>query len=352
MKEYYVIGLMSGTSLDGLDIAYCKFTESSCWSFDILAFKTYSYQPSFQNRLRDAVSISDHKLNQLSADFGDLMSVYLIDFKRQFNITLVDLVASHGHTIFHNPEQGFTLQIGDPEPIYKTLSIPIVYDFRTADISRGGQGAPLVPIVDRLLFSSYGACLNLGGFSNISFDVKAQRVAFDICPVNIVLNHLANQIGMMYDADGIMAKKGRVDVPTLNALNELPYYKKSFPKSLAWEWVDACIFPILEKSNLSTNDALRTFVQHIVEQISSVVKRNQLTSVLISGGGAYNTFLIDELNKLNPSVYCTANAQITEGKEAMAFGFLGLLKFLNRVNVLSSVTGSDKDHISGLIFEG
>ncbi len=343
---------MSGTSLDGLDIAYCKFTENSYWSFDILAFKTYFYQPSFQNRLRNAVSISDQNLKQLSTDFGDLMSAYLIDFKRHFKITLVDLVASHGHTIFHKPEQGVTLQIGDPEPIYKTHSTPIVYDFRTADVSRGGQGAPLVPIVDQLLFSSYGACLNLGGFSNISFDINSQRIAFDICPVNIVLNHFANQMGLMYDSEGNMAKKGSVDLPTLKTLNELPYYKKHYPKSLAWEWVDTCIFPVLEKSKLGPHDSLRTFVQHIAEQISNVVTNNQLTSVLITGGGAYNTFLIDQLNKLNPSVYCTASSEITEGKEAMAFGFLGLLKFLNRVNVLSSVTGADKDHISGMIFQG
>ena len=340
---------MSGTSLDGLDIAYCKFVKQEVWSFELLHFKTVSYDGSFRAQLRNAPLLSGLALEELSLDFGRFMAQELSRFIGEHSIDKIDAISSHGHTVFHQPEKGVTLQIGDPKPIYGIIEKPIVYDFRTQDVALGGQGAPLVPIVDKLLFPDYDACLNLGGFSNISFDKNGSRVAFDICPVNIVLNLLSGKMGFDYDDKGAIAERGDLNVNLLDQLNSLSYYGKSFPKSLAWEWVVESILPILENSGLSIEDQMRTFVEHVAMQMSSVVKSHHLKSVLLSGGGVYNDFVLKRLNHFAPNVWVKADRVLVEGKEAMAFAFLGLLRLKNRVNVLSSVTGCAKDHSSGRI---
>jgi len=349
LDENYVIGLMSGTSLDGLDIAYCKFVKQEIWSFEILHFKTVTYDEFFRAQLKNAPLLSGSALEELSLDFGKFMAQELSRFIDEYSIDKIDAIASHGHTVFHQPEKGITLQIGDPKPIYDIIEKPIVYDFRTQDVALGGQGAPLVPIVDKLLFPDYDACLNLGGFSNISFDKNGSRVAFDICPVNIVLNLLSGKKGFDYDDKGEIAERGDLNVNLLNQLNKLDYYQKSFPKSLAWEWVVESMLPILENSGLSIEDQMRTFVEHAAMQMSSVVKSHHLTSVLLSGGGVYNDFLLRRLNHFAPNLWVKADQALIESKEAMAFAFLGLLRLKNHVNVLSSVTGCVKDHSGGRI---
>jgi len=340
---------MSGTSLDGLDIACCKFVKQEIWSFEILHFKTVPYDNFFRAQLRNAPLLSDSDLQKLSLDFGRFMAQELSRFIDEYSIDKLDAISSHGHTVFHQPEKGITLQIGDPKPIYDTIGKPIVYDFRTQDVALGGQGAPLVPVVDKLLFPDYDACLNLGGFSNISFDKKGIRVAFDICPVNIVLNFLSEKMGFDYDDKGAISERGNLNTKILTQLNNLSYYGKSFPKSLAWEWVEESILPILENSGLSIESQMRTFVEHTAIQMSSVAKSYHLKSVLLSGGGVYNDFLLKRLNHFTPSVWVKANRALIESKEAMAFAFLGLLRLKNQVNVLSSVTGCPKDHSSGRI---
>jgi len=340
---------MSGTSLDGLDIACCKFVKQEIWSFEILHFKTVPYDDFFRAQLRNAPLLSDSDLQKLSLDFGRFMAQELSRFIDEYSIDKLDAISSHGHTVFHQPEKGITLQIGDPKPIYDIIEKPVIYDFRTQDVALGGQGAPLVPIVDKLLFPDYDACLNLGGFSNISFDKNGCRVAFDICPVNIVLNLLSGKMGFDYDDKGVIAGRGDLNVNLLNQLNSLSYYGKSFPKSLAWEWVVESMLPILENSGLSIEDQMRTFVEHAAMQMSSVAKSHHLKSVLLSGGGVYNDFLLNRLNHFAPSVWVKANRVLIESKEAMAFAFLGLLKLKDQVNVLPSVTGCAKDHSSGRI---
>ena len=340
---------MSGTSLDGLDIACCKFVKQEIWSFELLHFKTVPYDDFFRAQLRNAPLLSDSDLQKLSLDFGRFMAQELSRFIDEYSIDKLDAISSHGHTVFHQPEKGITLQIGDPKPIYDTIGKPIVYDFRTQDVALGGQGAPLVPVVDKLLFPDYDACLNLGGFSNISFDKKGSRVAFDICPVNIVLNFLSEKMGFDYDDKGAISERGNLNTKILTQLNNLSYYGKSFPKSLAWEWVEESILPILENSGLSIESQMRTFVEHTAIQMSSVAKSYHLKSVLLSGGGVYNDFLLKRLNHFAPSVWVKANRALIESKEAMAFAFLGLLKLKDQVNVLSSVTGCAKDHSSGRI---
>ena len=352
MNEFYVIGLMSGTSLDGLDIAYCKFVKTIDWSFEILQFKTVEYKQDFRERLLGASQNSEEELQELSFEFGVLMAEELSSFVQQYQISRIDLVASHGHTVFHQPEKGITLQIGSPKPLFDLLNVHIVYDFRTQDVLRGGQGAPLVPLVDKILFSEYDACLNLGGFSNISFDCEKERVAFDICPVNIVLNHLANKLGFDFDEKGQIASSSVVNDELLEYLNGLPYYKNTYPKSLGREWVEENIFSHIEHSDLSLECLMRTIIEHIACQIGKVVKEYKLKRVLLSGGGVFNDFLIDRIQSIVPNCCEKSDYVLIEAKEAMAFAFLGLLRFRGDVNILSSVTGSDKNHSSGKIYRG
>ena len=350
MKEYFVIGLMSGTSLDGLDIAYCSFTYSTKWCYKILAFKTVNYSEDFRNNLRESSSISPRLLSTLSNKFGSFMASEVAVFIKEKSILNIDLVASHGHTVFHQPDKGITLQIGNPKPLYNLLFKPVAYDFRTQDVELGGQGAPLVPFVDQVLFGKFNACLNLGGFSNISFDFEGRRVAFDICPVNIVLNLWANKVKLDYDNEGSLARSGIINHQLLNQLNELSYYKKSYPKSLGWEWVKQFVLPMITNSNVPIIDVLRTFTEHAAQQMVFVFSHYKIHSVLVSGGGVYNAFLLERIRILSSSVSLKIEPNLIESKEAMAFAFLGLMKLLDQTNTLCSVTGSVKDHCSGKLY--
>ena len=261
----------------------------------------------------------------------------------------IDAVCSHGHTILHQPHNGFTLQIGNLPLLHDLLPYTIVCDFRVQDVALGGQGAPLVPIGDELLFSEYDYCLNLGGFSNISFHENGIRKAFDISPVNTVLNYYANAMGLPYDDGGTIAKTGTIHPELLAQLNGLAYYKKAYPKSLGMEFVNDTIFPLLHSFALPAAAILRTFVEHIAFQIAAVCKPN--TKLLITGGGAYHTFLIDRLTHHLPSVQISIPDDKTiQFKEALIFALLGVLRLRNEVNVLASVTGAQRDHSSGQIY--
>jgi anhydro-N-acetylmuramic acid kinase len=265
----------------------------------------------------------------------------------------VDLIASHGHTIFHQPSNGFTTQIGSGAHILAASNIPVVTDFRSLDVGLGGQGAPLVPIGDKLLFNTYPYCLNLGGIANISFDKKNKRIAGDICSVNILLNKLAEEKGKLFDRNGLFASKGIIDQPLLKSLNAHAFYKKEFPKSIGREWIDRMIFPILNKANISTEDKLATCCEHIAIQIASMVKQAAIPGeLLITGGGAYNQFLVQRIKFHTPKTnsFVFPNKEIISFKEALIFAFLGLKRILGEENALSSVTGASQNSIGGALY--
>jgi anhydro-N-acetylmuramic acid kinase len=286
----------------------------------------------------------------LDEDYTIELAKIINDFISKNNIQDIDLVCSHGHTVLHQPQNGFTLQIGNLKKISSLLRQNVVCDFRVQDVLLGGQGAPLVPIGDKLLFSEYDYCLNLGGFSNISFEDHSKRVAFDISPVNTVMNLYANKLDFAYDDKGNLASTGNLNYDLLNELNELSFYRLSFPKSLGIEFVNSTILPLLSKYNISVLDVLRTFVEHIAIQISNVISKKNV-SILITGGGAYNDFLIERMQNYLPKVkIIIPDKIILEFKEALVFALLGVLKFRNEINTLSSVTGAKVDHSSGNIF--
>jgi anhydro-N-acetylmuramic acid kinase len=347
-KEIFVIGLMSGTSLDGIDLVYVKFDERKYSDFEILASETVSYSDNWKSKLQKAISFSDEKLKELDLDYGKLLGENINNFIKKFTIDTIDFIASHGHTVLHQPNKGITLQVGNGQLIADVTKQKIVCDFRTQDVAFGGQGAPLVPIGDALLFSEYDYCLNLGGFSNVSFKMEGKRIAFDICPVNIVLNCYANKLGLEYDESGEIASKGKLNQQLLAQLNALPFYSQNSPKSLGLEWVKENIFPLIDAVETDISSILRTFVEHVAVQISKIIKENN--SVLVTGGGAFNSFLINRIQHNSNSKILLPKKELIDFKEALIFAFLGLLKFDNQVNCLGSVTGAKQDHSSGRIF--
>ena len=346
-KEIFAIGLMSGTSLDGIDLVYVKFLKNEYSFFEIIHAETVSYTAEWKLLLQQAIHFSSDALLDLDVVYGKHLGSVLADFISNYKITEIDFIASHGHTVLHQPEEGITLQIGSGVEIAKITQQKVVSDFRTQDVKLGGQGAPLVPIGDELLFSKYDFCLNLGGFSNVSFKKESKRIAFDICPVNIVLNHYANKIGLEYDVDGIIASEGEVNRSLLEKLNTLAFYNKEAPKSLGLEWVQQEIFPLIDAIEEDVASVLRTFVAHIAIQISKIIKDSD--SVLITGGGVFNSFLMQEIENYSNIKIVQASDTLINYKEALIFALLGVLKIDNQINCLKSVTGAHKNHSSGVV---
>lgn len=346
-QQYNVVGVMSGTSLDGIDLVHVNLTKSGVWNFEIRTQDCVSYTTNWKKRLQSADSLSAAELEALNIDYTILLASVCNSFIKEHNLENILAICSHGHTVLHQPHNGFTLQIGNLPALAQLTNHRVVCDFRMQDVLLGGQGAPLVPIGDQLLFADYDYCLNLGGFANLSFQQNGLRVAHDICAVNVVLNHYASVLGKEYDANGAFAKAGSPQPQQLKQLNELSFYSLQAPKSLGIEWVRENVFPIL-KSIKNPEDALATFTEHAAVQISK--NMDQGSSVLVTGGGAYNGFLMDRIvgNKdLNITI---PEAKIIEYKEALIFALLGVLRLRNENNCLSSVTGALNDHCSGQIY--
>jgi anhydro-N-acetylmuramic acid kinase len=348
LQSAIVIGLMSGTSLDGLDVVCVKFNKKSYKDFEILYSETIPYSIVWKQRLQDAITLSEEELEKLDTDYAVLLAEFSINFIKKHNVKSVDFISSHGHTVFHKPELGITLQVGNGQVLATKTKQKVVCDFRIQDVQLGGQGAPLVPIGDALLFAEYDSCLNLGGFANVSFKKNEQRIAFDICPVNIVLNHYVNTLGLEYDDEGKIASEGVLNDDLLQQLNALSFYKKEAPKSLGLEWVRSEIIPLIDSFALDAPTILRTFVEHVAMQIANSI--NGKKEVLITGGGVFNCFLLDRIRQHSNTKIMQPTSEIVNFKEALVFAFLGLLRIDNQVNCLRSVTGAKKDHSSGVIF--
>lgn len=345
----FCIGLMSGTSLDGLDICYVRFDSDT--EFEILQAETIDYSLKLKNQLKNAYEISAMELCELDVHFGYYLGEQVKLFMEKYQIQKVDFVASHGQTIFHQPNKNFTLQIGNGAAISSRCNQKVICDFRTQDVVLGGQGAPLVPIGDELLFNQFDACLNLGGFSNISMNREGKRIAFDICPINIVLNHYANQLGFDYDKGGLLASKGVINQDLVSDLNDLEFYSKDFPKSLGFEWIETEFLTIVEKYDLSIENKMISCLEHMLIQLSNCFKKYDINNVLITGGGTKNDLLINRLREKIATKIIIPNENLIDFKEALIFAFLGYRKFNNQINCLASVTGARKDHSSGIIYD-
>lgn len=339
---------MSGTSLDGLDIANCRFElKDGRWAFSIVAAETIPYSHDWLVRLQSLPELTGEELLTEHIAYGKFLGGCVREFCQRHPFP-VDFVSSHGHTVFHQPHLGFTFQIGAGSAIASACRLPVVYDFRTSDVVLGGQGAPLVPIGDQLLFSHYDYCLNLGGIANISFRQGADRIAFDVAPCNLLLNEISGWVGIPYDEDGKLAASGTVNKNLLQQLDALSYYKQPFPKSLGREDVERDFLPLLRVEPDAAN-ALATVVHHISKQLAAVLPTKTGGKMLVTGGGALNKALARQISIQSECEVILGSQELLHFKEALIFAFLGVLRWRNENNVLSSVTGAPFDHCSGSI---
>ena len=341
--KYTALGIMSGTSLDGIDLAICTFTKNQVWEYRIEKSNTLKYPIYWKSKLETLHTQNKATIEQANIQFGqyvgEIINVFLDGEK-------IDFIASHGHTIFHQPENNYTLQIGCGKTISQTTKTTTINDFRSLDIFLNGQGAPLVPIGDLLLFPKHKYCINIGGFANISIKNNEEIIAFDICPANIVLNDICKKLGFEYDYNGNISRKGEIVPALLHQLNQLDFYIKKAPKSLGREWVEEHIFPILK--NQKPEDLLCTFCEHIAIQIGKFLSDE---SALFTGGGVFNSFLMERITFHSKAKILVPSKELIEFKESLIFAFLGVLRIRNEVNCLQSVTGAERDNCGGVIHQ-
>lgn len=348
-KSYKVLGLMSGTSLDGLDLALCEFDYKSDtgWTFRISHAETIAYTMEWKQALSGAHLLNGQSLLQLDRRYGSYLGTEAKRFLIEHQCDC-DFISSHGHTVFHQPEKGFTFQIGHGSALAAQSGKTVVCDFRSEDVALGGQGAPLVPVGDKLLFGNFQSCLNIGGIANISFDENQTRRAFDICPANLVFNFLAEKKELPYDKDGKIAESGKINQDILKQLNQLEFYSLTGARSLGREWIETEFLPKI--SHLTIEDAMATALEHVAQKIAEVVNDKGLKSVLLSGGGAYNTYLIKQISTKTEAQLILPEKTIIEFKEALVFAFLGVLRMRNEINIYSSVTGAIRDSCGGSVY--
>lgn len=355
MKTYEILGLMSGTSLDGLDLAFCHIWQSGThWTFKIKETKSVSYSPEMQSKLRDSIFLPAEELLSFHNLYGAWLGEQSKSFIEEHQLN-VDCIASHGHTTHHRPEMGLTFQIGSGQHLANLSGQKVICDFRTNDVALGGQGAPLVPIGDTLFFGEYDFCLNLGGIANVSFATHGHRIAYDIGLANMVLNHITRKNGFDYDKGGQLASSGKVNVELLAKLNDLEYYRLPYPKSTGYEWFVEKVVPLVDGTDDRMENLLCTGIHHICEQIAVQVTVNSRKSdniLLATGGGALNNFLIHTLQeKLGSATQVVVpDKKLIEFKEALVFAFMGVLRMEGTTNVLSSVTGAKRDSSSGVVY--
>ena len=343
---------MSGTSLDGLDIAYCHFRiVDNQWQFDIPCATTVPYSEEWKTNLSTLSQASAEQYAKIDTLLGHYIGQEVAKFVAS-NHLQVDFVASHGHTIFHQPQCQFTAQIGHGAAIAAECACPVVCDFRTLDVALGGQGAPLVPIGDAILFADYTYCLNIGGIANVSYKYGEKRIAFDISPANMAFNFFANQLGKEYDKDGLSAKAGQFNQNLFDSLNRLDYYHQAYPKSLGREWFEQVFLPaVYNEKIVKPEDILSTLCHHAAFQLSQVIENKSGNSVLLTGGGAKNSFLVDLFQQYAPKVkFVVPEKSIIDYKEALIFALLGVLRWNGQYNCLSSVTGAVKNAVGGAIY--
>jgi anhydro-N-acetylmuramic acid kinase len=362
---YRAIGIMSGSSLDGLDLAFIEFHESKgLWEYEIKAADCYPYTEEWANRLRGAIQLNALDYQLLHTEYGHYIGEQVNAFIERHNLQYqVQLIASHGHTTFHVPAKKMTGQLGDGAAIAAVTGINVVSDLRAMDIALGGQGAPIVPIGEKLLLGNYTFFLNLGGIANISYNHPDKYLAFDVCPANRVMNMLAQEAGKPYDDGGQLAASGTLQTGLLKLLNELEYYQLPYPKSLANDFGTDVVYPLVKSSNVSTADGLRTMVEHIAIQLSEQIKamlekQPSATTgmkLLATGGGAHNTFLLERLQAALQPIgveVVTTERNLIDFKEALIMALIGVLRWREENNVLASVTGATRSSIGGAVWIG
>lgn len=343
---------MSGSSLDGLDIACCDFiVREESWSFVFHHAEMIPYDAEWQKKLSEVRDLNSKALWELHSAYGQYLGRMVKDFILKYQIEGVELVASHGHTVFHHPEKGYTVQIGNGADIAAACGLPVVSGLRSGDIAKGGQGAPIVPIGEKMLFQAYDGFLNIGGIANLSIREGELFIAWDVAAANQVLNALAAKAGKDFDSGGALAREGKVDYAVLDELDLIKFYLLYPPRSMDNAYIKEHYLPIL--AEMDAKDGLATFTEHLSTRIVKELIRFGAPpkNILVTGGGAFNSFLIEKIQQKLPESYVhVPNGALVEYKEALIMAFIGLLRYLGRDNVLSSVTGARGDSCSGALY--
>lgn len=347
MQEYSAIGVMSGSSLDGIDLARCSFRmENGRWTYSIEDVRTVAYDAAMRDRLRDVMHGTALDLARLHRDLGEQIGTAC---KEMVGDVPLDLIASHGHTIFHKPEEGLSTQVGCGARIAAITATTTVCDFRTTDVALGGQGAPLVPLGEKLLFPEYSTFLNIGGICNISLHFD-EILGYDLCIANQALNHLAEEAGSAYDKDGAIARSGSINIELLHKLSSLPLMSKVPPRSIGREWFNEEVRPLLDDKRIPLADRMHTVVAHIAKEIDHHTAGADGLPMLVTGGGAHNTFLMEELKAHAKNTIVVPDKLTVDYKEALIFAFLGVLRLRNEPTALASVTGAEHDSVGGAVY--
>ncbi len=364
IKHYKVLGLMSGSSLDGLDIAYCTFEvdaskkENPIVNWNMLEAATLPFSEKWQVRLGHLPAQSALIFAKSNTYFGYYMGELVNTFLKESSIQ-PDFIASHGHTIFHYPNERCTVQIGDGAALAATTGLPVVCDFRTTDIALDGEGTPLAPIADKYLFGGYDFYLNIGGIANISCSVGERMIAFDVGAANQVFNRLANLAGQDFDKDGKLAAEGNLLTGLYYKINQLPYFEQDYPKSLDNQWLQHHIVKTYLEEEGSVSDKLRTACEQLAFQVHQSVKkicyeeklRKERYTMFLSGGGVFNNYLIACLKNYCPQIdFVIPEKKIIQFKEAALIALLGVLRMEGLPNCLASVTGAKRDSVGGAVY--
>ncbi|XOV92460.1 MAG: anhydro-N-acetylmuramic acid kinase [Bacteroidota bacterium] len=349
MNQYHVIGIMSGSSLDGVDFCHATLTHGAEWTFRILSTYTKEIPEDLKDSLRKSDQLSGHDLNLLDITYGEWIGQQLKEFMPKD--TPVDVVGFHGHTVFHEPNQKLSLQLGNGQMISQISGLEIVDDFRTKDLLLGGQGAPLVPKGDLSLFPEYQGWVNLGGIANVTIKKNEKIHAWDIAPCNQVLNFFAQKLGAPFDKGGRLAEKGSLDISWLEKIQGLSYFKLQPPKAMSNQWV---VEQLLKEEGVDAGNALHSFVEFLSDEIAQSISQflSKDDRVFFTGGGAHNKYLMSKISEKltrNGIQIVIPSSEIIDHKEALIFGFLGILRKLNLPNTLGIATGASHDTIAGVL---
>ena len=357
MKRWHGIGMMSGTSLDGVDLAYCEFSlDDGEWSYRLLRAETIPLSEKWKARLAHLDQVDARTYARTHVYWGRELGLMARFFISRYGLD-PQFVACHGQTIFHEPDKNYTAQIGDGETMVAFLNCPLVTNLRNKDVALGGQGAPLVPFGERMLWPEAKWFLNLGGIANLSrISANGDSLAYDVTAANMALNWLARNLDppRYFDRDGEVAASGSLDPELLARLNGLPYFDAPPPKSLGTEWFEAAVLPLLRDDSIPVADRMHTYVHHLTGQVARDMERfgAQGGALLVTGGGAHNTFLMQELRTaLSPLGVEVPHleAEVIDQKEAIVFAFLGLQVLLGQTNTLAGVTGASQTVTGGSI---
>lgn len=349
---------MSGSSLDGLDIGIIDIIKKGNeLSYEVIRCDTIEYSTEWKKSLTSLPNASAKELANNDMAYSRYMSELIRSFLKEED--QIDYVSLHGHTLFHEPENGFTYQLGNGGVLSARLGLPVVCDFRSKDIGLGGKGTPLAPIVDSYFYNEYEVLINLGGICNLTFLSKKETIAWDVCPCNQLLNFLSEKMNLAYDKDGLIARNGKLNLDFLNILEKNPYYSEKYPKSLDNQYIKQNIIRELDSYTIPLEDQLHTTCIFVARQIKAAIQMAVKSlevawpeKILITGGSAHNAFLIQCIKEhCAPSVVSIPDETIINYKEIILMALCAYLRVNNQENTLSEVTGSSRNSIGGAIYE-